>query len=216
MIYRLSRGIQNLEKITFSGVGRYNLPIVPKMPLAEYHEVFEAPFNYFRSIRGYEARQRYLLHFFIDDYQFERVWERPDYYLPGLREYAFVVMPDFSTYKDFPLPIRLYNLYRNRWLAAYWGMSGVKIIPQAIFGKPYTYDVCFEGMPIGGVHCISSVGIKDDMTARNDFIQGFNAYVERLKPELVLFYGNTFPGMTECNMQSLTKFTDELEARKNG
>lgn len=213
MTYRFERGLENVERMTFSGAGKYNLPIVPKLEVSEYEASFEAPFNYFRSIRGAEARSRYLLHFFVDDYQFKRVWERPDYYLPGLKEYKYVVMPDFSTYIDLPLPIQLYNYYRNHWLAAYWGMNGVRIIPQIMYGLPFTYDFCFDGMPIGGVQVVSSYGLNKDKEAIENWVQGFNEAIKRLQPELVLLYGKAYDGMAECNIHSLTPFTDELESR---
>lgn len=204
-----------MDRMTFSGVGKYNLPKVPKFSVKEYEPCFEAPFNYINSIKGIEARQKYLLHFYIDDYHFKRVWERPDYYIYGLKQYRYVVMPDFSTYLDWPFPIRLYNHFKNRWLAAYFAMHGVKVIPNIRWGTPAEYSMFFIGMPKGGVYACSSVGVGD--TARNieRFTAGFNEFVKVLKPDLVLMHGRTFDGMADCRIESITRFTDRLEARRN-
>ena len=42
------------------------------------------------------------IHFFIDDYQFERVWNTPEKYLSLLRRFRCVIAPDFSLYVDLP------------------------------------------------------------------------------------------------------------------
>lgn len=42
------------------------------------------------------------IHFFIDDYQFQRVWNQPDRYIAPLKRFQCVLTPDFSTYMDMP------------------------------------------------------------------------------------------------------------------
>ena len=69
------------------------------------------------------------VHFFLHDYQFERVWNYPDRYTEILSKFAFVLSPDFSPYSDSPKAIQIYNVYRNRWCARYWQEYGIKVIP---------------------------------------------------------------------------------------
>lgn len=42
------------------------------------------------------------VHFFLDDYQFERFWRQPQRYLDALAKCPLVLGPDFSLYTDFP------------------------------------------------------------------------------------------------------------------
>lgn len=53
------------------------------------------------------------VHFFLDDYQFERFWRQPERYLNALAKFPMVLGPTFSLYTDFPAPIQRWNHYRN-------------------------------------------------------------------------------------------------------
>lgn len=52
------------------------------------------------------------VHFFLDDYRFETVWNRPFKALEALRPYRTLLTPDFSLYRDWPLTLQLWNTYR--------------------------------------------------------------------------------------------------------
>ena len=54
------------------------------------------------------------IHFYIDDYQFERLWNAPEKYLDVLREYDCILTPDFSLYMDMPMPMKIWNIYRRK------------------------------------------------------------------------------------------------------
>lgn len=102
----------NLEKMIFSGVGEYGIPeIMPE----EYEPCEWIGFNYAASTAKRAGKG---VHFFLDDYQFERVWNNPDRYIEVLRDYDYVLSPDFSMYTDFPKAMQIYNHYRKHWCAA--------------------------------------------------------------------------------------------------
>lgn len=63
------------------------------------------PFNYAKTTPP-EKRTGRMLHFFKDDYQFERAWSSPAKYLEFLRGYECVLTPDFSLYMDMPAPMQ--------------------------------------------------------------------------------------------------------------
>lgn len=69
------------------------------------------------------------MHFFLDDYQFERFWRQPQRYLDALAKCPLVLGPDFSLYTDFPAPIQHWNHYRNQLLTAWLQHNGVCAIP---------------------------------------------------------------------------------------
>lgn len=74
----------------------------------------------FKDALSCEFREAQGLHFYSDDYQFERVWTKPEVYLELLQQFAFVVETDFSMYLDFPEPLQKWNHYRNQLLGAWW------------------------------------------------------------------------------------------------
>lgn len=54
------------------------------------------------------------VHFYEDDYLFERLWKNPKKYIEILKRYKGVILPDFSLYRDMPLAMQIWNIYRSR------------------------------------------------------------------------------------------------------
>ena len=86
-------------------------------------------FNYAKNAKNAYGK---AVHFFLDDYQFNRVWTNPDRYIPMLQKFKYVLTPDFSLYTDFPKPLRIYNHYRKHWLGAYWQIQNSKEKKQCV------------------------------------------------------------------------------------
>ena len=107
----------------FDGVGQYNIPGIEP---SQFENADFISFNYAQSVKNPENK---AIHFFLDDYQFTRVWMNPDRYIPLLQQFKYVLTPDFSLYMDFPKAMQIYNHYRKHWLGAYWQMHGINVIP---------------------------------------------------------------------------------------
>lgn len=99
----------NLGICSRTDCGRDGFPRIPKAS-AKPNEL--QGFNYAKSTPSDRKRGKGC-HFFIDDYQFERVWQRPEHYLDVLRGYDCVLAPDFSLYMDMPDPMQEWNRYRS-------------------------------------------------------------------------------------------------------
>ena len=74
-MYRQTKNYENLQKRMFDGVGEYG---IPQIEPTQYKECDWIGFNYARSEKD---RTRKGVHFFLDDYQFNSVWQSPDKYL---------------------------------------------------------------------------------------------------------------------------------------
>ena len=144
-------------------------------------------FNY---AKGCKAPEKYGVHFFIDDYQFVRVWKEPERYLPMLAKFQAVCSPDFSTFTDFPGAIQLYNHYRKHWVGAYWQQHGLKVIPTISWADENSFDWCFEGEPVGSTVAVSSVGTQHDPKAKRLFELGYAEMKRQLQPSRIILYGN--------------------------
>lgn len=122
------------------------------------------------------------VHFHIQDFKFERIWNEPDKYIPMLQRYRGIVSPDFSMYTDMPAPLQQYNHYRNNWVARYCQTNGIKVIPSISFSDENSYAYCFDGLPENAVLWINAVGPLRDPEARPLFWKGLDAAIERLHP----------------------------------
>lgn len=175
---------ENLDKFSFSGVGKYEIPQID--PETKYPGGEFVGMNYALTEKFPESK---IMHCFVDDYQFIRYWNNPDKYLPVLSKFSAVCSPDFSTYTDMPLAMQIYNHYRKHWLAAYWQLNGITVYPTISWSDESSYEWCFDGEPVGGVVAVSSVGTQKNKESKRLFLLGYDEMMKRLDPAWVIFYG---------------------------
>lgn len=202
-IYRATKNYENAQKRIFPGVGEYQ---IPEISPALYHPCEFIGFNY---AKGCKDRAGKGVHFFLDDYQFNRVWNDPDKYLPMLRQFRCVLSPDFSLYTDFPRALQIYNHYRKHWLAAYWQENGIHVIPTVCWSDESSFEWCFDGEPIGGAVAVSAIGTQMRREDKEAFMVGYNEMMDRLHPEVVLFYGRV-PDGCKGNIVEIPAFQDKF------
>ena len=92
-----------------------------------------------------------FVHFYIDDQKFDgkknSIWTFPKEALRILNHFAGIITPDFSTYCDFPYPIKLINTFRMRSFGFWISKQGIEVINNVRWGTPETYHYCFDGIP---------------------------------------------------------------------
>lgn len=184
MSYRQQRNYENLNKAIYPGYGDYGIPIIAPVECSVDNWI---SFNFAKTCEDPEIHG---VHFFIDDYQFNRVWSQPDAYIERLRRFQAVCSPDFSTYTDFPRAVQIYNHYRKHWLGAYWQEHGITVIPTISWSDYSSFDWCFDGEPVGGIVAVSSVGTQNNPVSQELFITGYREMMDRLEPSKVIMYGN--------------------------
>ena len=172
--------------------GKYNMPILKPCDFVPDDLM---AFNYCKSAKEFNEG----VHFFIDDYQFERLWNRPLEYIELLKKFECVLTPDFSLYMDMPRPMQLWNVYRARALGNIWQREGIKVIPTLTWASADTYDFCFGGLPAGATVATSTVGVKNDKQATKVFTDGLNAALKAIKPKTLLLYGGRVKGVEYGN-----------------
>lgn len=129
------------------------------------------------------------IHFYVDDYQFERVWNEPEKYVDVLREYDCILSPDFSLYMDMPMPMKIWNIFRSRQIGAFYQSRGIRVIPTLSWAEPETFDFCFCGIETGGVVSVSTVGVKKNPSAVDVWSAGMKEAIKQLEPSVILEYG---------------------------
>lgn len=178
----------NLLTMAFDGVGEYHIPQIK--PVTELYVKDWIGFNFVSTTK--KQRETTGVHFYIDDYQFERVWNAPWRYSKTFNEFGAIMTPDFSTYLDFPKAVRIFNHYRKHWCGAYWQEMGAIVIPTIEWGLPEDDDWCFDGEPEGGIVAVSNVGIMRDKELRTNYMRGYKEMLIRLQPKEVLMFGHIF------------------------
>lgn len=187
MSWRDLLNVQNVEKGFFSSTNPYGIPDIKKDNFKVKDLI---PYRVDRNRKG-------TAHFFLDDYRFERCWKNPDSQIEELKKYDGVLSPDFSMYTNYPQAFQIWQVYRNRWCAAYWQSHGIKVIPTVSWSTEESYDYAFLGIPKGSVVAIGTVGIMNDENAKTLFLNGFKELLRRVEPSEVLIYGNTLEELSE-------------------
>ena len=201
-MYRTQRNYENAQRMLFDGVGQYG---TPEIEATQFDNAEFIGFNYARSAKNPEDK---AVHFFLDDYQFNRVWTDPDRYIPMLQRFKYVLTPDFSLYTDFPKALQIYNHYRKHWLGAYWQLHCINVIPTIGWSDLDSFEWCFDGEPTQGVVAVSSVGTQVKKEAREKFVEGYMEMVKRLQPTQIIFYGNV-PDECKGNIVHIKQFTEK-------
>lgn len=167
--------------------------------LATYAGIFEFPI-----IKGtYEIPNRLIpfskaisckdydqwVHFYEDDFLFERIWRNPEKYLEILKKYNGVILPDFSVYRDMPFAMQIWNIYRSRAIGHWFQINGITVIPNIRYGDKRTYRICCDGIEKKCVIAVGSHGTIKHVTDREFFAEGLDRVVKRLEPVAIIVYG---------------------------
>ena len=198
-----TRDYENVQRAAFKGVGEYDIPRLA--PLDECDVENWISYNY---ARGCENPEEHGVHFFVDDYQFLRLWKDPDRYLEQLGRFQAVCTPDFSLYTDYPKAVQVYNHYRKHWLGAYWQSHWIKVLPTICWAGPESYDWCFDGEPVNSCVAVSSVGTQNSEESKRLFLDGYNEMLRRLQPTKIIMYGQV-PEGCEGNIQRVSAFVEK-------
>lgn len=174
--------------------GKYGMPTLEP---CDFVPCDLLPFNCAKTFKEYNKG----VHFFIDDYMFERIWTNPEKYIEQLEPYTCVLTPDFSLYLDMPLPMQMWNVYRSRAIGHMYQEAGLKVIPTIQYSDESTYDFAFEGLPSGGTLATSTIGVKRSKESRQLWEQGMKECLKRVKPKTLLLYGGRFDDLDYGNIK---------------
>ena len=186
---------------------------IPKLAPVDFVPDKLIGFNYVKSYR--EERSCVGVHFFIDDYQFERIWRQTATYAGVFLEHQCVIQPDFSLYTDMPLAQQINNVYRNAFCAKVWQKLGVTVIPCLLWSTPESYQFCFDAIPKHSTVCVSTVGTKKRKDSRELFEQGMTEAIKQTKPERILLYGGN-PGFDFGDIEVIEYKANTAFGGRNG
>lgn len=162
--------------------GKYD---IPKIYRVEYMPDDLLGFNYVTNTTDKSIG----VHFFLDDYQIERVWNRPEFYINKLKDFDCVLTPDFSLYSDMPKSMMVWNTYRSRLIGQLMQKAGIIVIPTVSWADETTFDFCFDGLPQESTLAISTIGVKQNQSKYKVWQSGVDEMIKRCKPKKLMIYG---------------------------
>jgi hypothetical protein len=163
------------------------------MPQGEAAKLLPKEIVPFHLAPGMKEREGKWLHFFVDDYRFERVWNMPRRYLKLMMEFEGVIGVDFSMYADMPRAQQIWNCYRNRAMDYWLRKNGVNVIPTAGWSDRESLSWCFDGLPRHSVIAIETNGSARSRRQRLSLLLGFEKMCGILEPSAVVCYGSLIP-----------------------
>lgn len=128
-----------------------------------------------------------VVHHYVDDYRFEHCWTRPGHHATRLKSIGVsaLIQPDFSMWDHLPLAMRIWNLYRSRWIARYWQERGLTVIPSITWCKD-TWDTMAVGIPAKSVVAIEArPRFKDVATLKH----AIDKVASEISPSCLILYG---------------------------
>ena len=78
--------------------------------------------------------------------------------LETFSKYQSVILPDFSVYRDMPLAMQIFQVYKSRAIGNFLMQNEISIIPNIRWGDERTYEFAFEGIDKWGVVAVGAQG----------------------------------------------------------
>lgn len=150
----------------------------------------------------------YLILIYVDDFQFERIWNQINRYLDLFKKFDGVILPDFSVYRDMPLVMQKWNIYRSRAIGNYLQSNGIKVIPNIRYGDGRTYDTACAGISKNSIVAIGTNGCIKDKTDRKYTDDGFEVIIKKITPKVVIIYGGVTKRIEEICSKNKIKIVN--------
>lgn len=163
--------------------GRQEIPIImPSKELPNKLIIFS------KAINSTDYNQ--WVCFYEDDASFERIWNNPKKYLPILKKFNGVITPDFSLYRDMPLIMQEWNIFRSRAIGHWLQENGVNVLPNIRWGDSRTCKTSCLGISEYSTIVVGTVGCIKLLEDRKIFIEGLDKVVNYLHPTTIVVYGS--------------------------
>lgn len=161
-----------------------------------------------------------VVSFYTGDNRFEKLWEKPSEPIKRMlnKKILGCFTPNFSTYFAWPKALRIYNIYRSRWVGRYFQEAGISIVPDLSCAVG-DLDCVLDGIPHN-----SPVAIQVHRKYKLKEIEEKNKIlkycIETLNPSVLWIYGDKdrldmFPVLKSVNTKLLVPRTIlQAEQRK--
>jgi hypothetical protein len=133
---------------------------------------------------------RAWVHFYEDDYRFRRLWTAPERYLNRLRQFAGVISPDFSVYRNMPVALKIEHTYRNQLLGAWLQARGLNVIPNVRLSGHASVPYALAGVPRQSSIAIGLHGCTRNKANRIHVLEEIRLICDLQEPTSLIVYGS--------------------------
>lgn len=132
------------------------------------------------------------VHFFVDDFRFENIYNHPEKALDRYGKYRFLLTPDYSLYAEMDPWRQIESIGKTRWVGAKWQEAGKIVIPTVSWGLARSFEFCFDGIQ---KNCIVAIGMIGCKRNKRDFLKGYYQMISKIEPQAIICFGHPFPEM---------------------
>lgn len=183
------RNSQLFMRNQFDKEGKWGFPIIKKQELdIENIELISCS-----DVSKKDTKNLHKgVHFFVDDFRFETVYNHPEKSLERYGKYRFLLTPDYSLYAEMDPWRQIESVGKARWVGVKWQAEGKIVIPTVSWGLARTYEFCFDGIQKNSIIAIGMIGCKRN---KNDFLKGYYQMLYKIEPEAIICLGTPFDEM---------------------
>ena len=196
----------------FEKCGKWEIPVVKRQNIPCDDIDLIAVSNIKRNEEREHMKEKGV-HFYVDDYRFDKFYRFPKRHLKKLQQYSFCLTPDFSSYAEMPLWRQMESVAKNRWVGAYWQKHGIIVVPTISWGTGRSFEFCFDGVEKGSIVSVGMQGCKRNNNT--GFMTGYNAMLNKIEPRKIICYGNPFPEM-KGDLIVVKQDRNKKERKSNG
>lgn len=174
--------MQLLNELTYTNSG------FPQMqPYTGRTDFTPVPYTEYKKNDG----KNQALHFFLDDFRFRSaVWFNLERITRSFSKFEFIFTPDLSLWRDLPTEFpNKENIFRTRFIGAYWQSCGFNVIPTASWGGLNSFPYCFDGLPSDSILAVSGMGSHRNYDAFQRWCYGMSCLERTKAPKMILVYG---------------------------
>ncbi|MBQ8083890.1 MAG: DUF4417 domain-containing protein [Clostridia bacterium] len=132
--------------------------------------------------------------FYCRDDKLTPVLNNPRRYIEPLKAYQCVVGMDASPFDNMPLVVQKSQIYTNLAITYFYGMQGIKVIPNVRLGDNRTIGM-LDAIPRGCLVAVGTNGFMKELSNRQIFTDQVSIMVDVLRPKGILVYGQVYPSV---------------------
>lgn len=168
--------------------GKYDMPVLQPVHNVTPHDLIP-----FHMVKNEPNKSQKWFHFYEDDFQFERIWNRPSAYLSMLGSCEAGFGTDFSMLLTMPKGQQIWNCWRNRVITYFLQNNGITTVPNVGWSDLESINWAFDGIPSNSVLAITTQGcMSKDYVSKQSLLNGLHELCRQKSPESLIVYGH-FP-----------------------
>lgn len=154
-----------------------------------------------------------FIHFYIDDSKFDgrqtSIWFFYQKALEIISHFDGIISPDFSTYIDFPDPLKRWNYYRMNAFGYWIGSQGYSVISNVRWDFDPSSDYSLDGNPHNSILCLGTVASSLKYKVNYDFFaNNLIKMAKILSPRVLIVYGSSnYPCFDDIRNMGITVVT---------